>query len=105
MKTRKYAAIACALVLGATMAHAGSVAVGAAPPGNAKEVATEIIKYNFPSCKHVTKAVRLPDGSIQAHCDSTDYRVFTVYSAKQGKMLKVALNCNAARSLLGIDCN
>jgi len=84
--------------------QAGSISAGAAPQGDAKQVATEIIKYNFPKCKHVTSATRLADGSIHAKCDGTDYRVFTVYSAQEGKMIKVAMNCTAAKNLLDLDC-
>jgi len=80
-------------------AHAASISVGAAPKGDATAVASKIIKYNFPKCKRVSNAVRLPDGSIRATCDGTEYRVFTVYSAKEGKMLELALNCAAAKRL------
>lgn len=86
-----------------TNVYAASVSVGAAPQGDAKTVATKIIKYNFPQCKRVTTALRLADGSIRAICDGTDYRVFTVYSAKEGKMHEVAMNCTAAKKL-SIDC-
>lgn len=86
-------------LLGAFNAHAASISVGAAPKGNAAAVAARIIKYNFPSCKRVSNAVRLPDGSIQATCDGTEYRVFTVYSPKEGRMLELALNCEAAKKL------
>lgn len=81
-----------------------SVATGAAPQGDAKKVATRIIRYNFPTCKRVTSAVRLTDGSIRATCDGFDYRVFTVFNAQQGKMLEVAMNCTAAKQLLNISC-
>jgi hypothetical protein len=84
--------------------HAASVATGAAPQGDAKTVATRIIKYNFPQCKRVTKASRLPDGAIRATCDTTDYLVFTLYDAKAGKMHEVAMNCEATKQLLGIPC-
>jgi len=92
------------LLLAVGDAHSGSVSAGAAPKGDAKKVATRIIKYNFPECKSVSKAVRLADGSIRANCDGTDYRVFTVYSAEEGKMLEVAMNCTKAKRLLNIDC-
>ena len=42
--------------------------------------------------------------SIRATCDGIDYRVGTVYIAEQGEMSEVALNCTAAKRLLGIDC-
>jgi hypothetical protein len=69
------------------------VSIGAAPGGDPTVVASRIIKYNFPACKRVSGAVRLSDGSIRATCDGIEYRVFTVYSAKEGKMLEVAMNC------------
>jgi hypothetical protein len=84
--------------------HAAPISVGAAPKGDATVVASRIIKYNFPSCKHVSNAVRLPDGSIQATCDGIVYRVFTVYSTKEGKMLELAMNCEAAKRLLNVSC-
>lgn len=97
--------ISCHIVLlAAVNAHAGSISVGAAPKGAAKIVAAKIIKYNFPDCKRVSGAVRLPDGSIRATCDGTDYRVFTMYNAKEGKMQEMALNCTAAKRLLDMDC-
>ncbi len=94
-----------ALALAAAANAAGpSVSIGAAPEGEAKQVATRIIHYNFPTCKRVSSAVRLGDGSIRAKCNGVDYRVFTVYSAKQGKMLELAMNCTAAKQALNIDC-
>ncbi len=93
------------LFIASSVISAAGVAVGAAPKGDAKIIATRIIKYNFPKCKRITSAVRLADGSIRANCDGTDYLVFTVYSAKEGKMLEVAMNCTAAKRLLNIDCN
>ena len=93
--------------LGLFMAHsaiAQSVSVGAAPQGDSTKVASRIIKYNFPDCKRVSGAVRKSDGSIRAMCDGTDYSVFTVYSAKQGKMVEVALNCTSVKRNLNIDC-
>ena len=41
---------------------------------------------------------RLADGSIRAVCDGVD-RVFTMYTAKQGKILEVAFNFTAARQI------
>lgn len=83
---------------------AHSQTVGAAPKGNATAVASNIIKYNFPKCRHVSDATRRPDGSIRAVCDGIDYLVFTVFNAKEGKLIKVAMNCTAAKSLLNIAC-
>ena len=97
--------VACYLLLLTPFnADAASASVGAAPQGDAKAVATKIIKYNFPQCKHVTKASRLSDGAIRATCDTTDYLVFTLYDGKAGKMHEVAMNCEATKQLLGIPC-
>ncbi len=78
--------------------------VGAAPKGDAKVVASRIIKHNFPSCGTVSHAVRAPDGSIRARCDTSNYMVFTIFNAKEGKTSEIALNCTAAKKLLNIDC-
>jgi hypothetical protein len=86
----------CAYLAGA-IAQPGSVSIGAAPKGDPMKVASRIIKYNFPNCRRVSAASRLSDGSIRATCDGTDYRVFTVYSAAEGKMVEIAMNCSAAR--------
>ena len=97
--------VTCHFLLLATRdVHAASVSAGAAPPGDAKTVATTIIKYNFPQCKRVTTARRAPDGTIRANCDGTDYYVFTMYNAKEGRMFEVALNCAESKRLLGIEC-
>jgi len=84
--------------------HAASIAAGAAPQGDAKTVATRIIKYNFPSCKRVTRATRSADGTIIAICDGVTYYVFTLYDGKAGKMHEVALNCDASKQLIGVPC-
>lgn len=96
--------IALFLLVALTKANAGLPPVGAAPKGDATEVATRIIQYNFPECKHVTTAIRLQDGSIHATCDAIDYLVFTVFNAKEGKIIEVAMNCSAAKQLLNISC-
>jgi hypothetical protein len=85
-------------------ANAGLPPVGAAPIGDAKAVASRIIKYNFPECKRVTTATRAQDGSIRASCDRINYLVFTVFNAKEGKTIEVAMNCSAAKQLLNISC-
>jgi hypothetical protein len=89
--------------VGVGAALAASFAVGAAPKGDAKVVASRIIKYNFPSCKRVAGAVRQADGSIRAACDGTEYLVFTVFKAQEGKLVEVALNCSFARQM-GVNC-
>lgn len=78
--------------------------IGAAPKGDATVVATRIIKYNFPSCRRVSNALRTSDGAINARCDGTDYRVFTIFNPKEGKTVELALNCAAAQSMLNISC-
>lgn len=92
------------LLMALTRANAGLPPVGAAPEGDATEVATRIIQYNFPECKQVTTAIRAQDGSIHATCDNIDYLVFTVFHAKEGKTIEVAMNCSAAKQLLNISC-
>ena len=79
-------------------------AVGAAPKGGTVAVATRIIKYNFPSCRKVTRATRGGYGSIRATCNNTEYLVFTVFNAKEGKTVEVALNCAASKQLLNVEC-
>lgn len=96
-------AISVFLMLVAAGVTAGAITVGAAPEGNSVSVASRIIKYNFPTCRTISNATRLPDGSIRAKCDGTSYRVFTVFDAKKGKTIEVALNCTAAKSL-GVSC-
>lgn len=81
-----------------------AIAVGAAPEGDSAAVASRIIKYNFPNCRRVTGPMRLADGSIRARCDNIDYMVFTVFNAKEGRLLELAMNCTAAKSLLKVSC-
>lgn len=78
--------------------------IGAAPKGDATTVASRIIKYNFQTCKRVSNATRAHDGSIRATCDGIAYLVFTVFNAKEGKIIEVALNCAAAKKHLNINC-
>jgi hypothetical protein len=96
--------VTISLFLWAHAAQAGPVAVGAAPKGDATSVASRIIKYNFPSCKRVSGAVRAADGAIRAKCDGTEYLVFTVFNAKEGKTIELAMNCAASKSLLSVSC-
>lgn len=98
------ALVTTTLLAAAWPVSAATPAVGAAPKGDPTAVATKIIKQNFPECKRVSNAKRKPDGSIQAKCDGADYLVFTVFNAKEGKIIEVALNCTAAKSLLNISC-
>lgn len=93
-----------ALLMALSSANAGFPPVGAAPKGDAKAVASRVIKYNFPQCKRVTTATRAQDDSIRATCDSINYLVFTVFNAKEGKAIEVAMNCTAAKQLLNISC-
>jgi hypothetical protein len=105
MRPRVVVAIVATIGLATTFPLvARSQTVGAAPKGDPAVVASKIIKYNFPKCQHVSNAARRPDGSIRAVCDGIDYLVFTVFNAKEGKVIKVALNCTAAKSLLNVAC-
>lgn len=98
------ALVTTTLLAAAWPVSATTPAVGAAPKGDPAAVATKIIKHNFPDCKRVSNASRNTDGSIRAKCDGVDYLVFTVFNAKAGKVIEVALNCTAAKSLLNISC-
>lgn len=91
------------LLFASTCSWSASVSVGAAPKGDATAVASRIIKYNFPSCKAVSNAVRQGDGSIRASCDGTRYLVFTLFNAKEGKLSELAMNCSAAKKI-GTSC-
>lgn len=85
-------------------AEAAGVTLGAAPKGDPKTVASRIIKKNFgKKCRNVSKAVRLSDGTIQASCGASDYRVFTLFNAEEGRLVELALNCTAAEEL-GVSC-
>lgn len=97
------ALIVSALVMSNTSLATG-MALGAAPKGDAGTVANKIIKYNFPKCKHVSNAIRVADGSIRAKCDGSDYLVFTLFNASEGKLTELAMNCTAAKSLLNVSC-
>lgn len=87
-----------------SLASAAGLTVGAAPKGAPTEVASRIIKYNFPECKRLSNAIRSTDGSIRAKCDGTDYLVFTMFNTKEGNTIELALNCTAARSMLNVSC-
>lgn len=94
----------CATVIASSTAVAQS-GFGAAPKGDPTAVATRIIKYNFPSsCKTVTQAVRLKDGSIHAVCSGTEYRVGTMFNAKEGKIVEFSINCRKMKELLDVSC-
>ena len=103
MKAKGIVTLAAAIVGAISIAVAGLPPVGAAPSGNALTVATRIIQYNFPACKRVSRAARTPEGAIFATCDGNDYLVFTLFDAKEGKTLELALNCTAAKSI-GVSC-
>ena len=90
-------------LLAPACAIAAPFAVGAAPKGDVTAVASRIIKYNFPICRKVSGAVRQADGSIRASCDGTQYLVFTMFNAKEGKLSELAMNCTAAKKL-GVNC-
>lgn len=100
---RAIALTVVAVAAGCAAAALAGPAVGAAPPGDATAVASRIIKYNFPQCRRVSGATRSPDGAIRARCDGADYLVFTVFNAKEGRVIELALNCTAARQM-NINC-
>lgn len=104
MRSTTVVAFVISLLSWTQAALAGPIAVGAAPKGDATSVATRIIKYNFPACKRVSGAIRASDGAIRARCDGTDYLVFTVFNAKEGKTIEFAMNCTASKSLLNVSC-
>ena len=96
-RRRILVAIAVAACLSTVHAQHAFVASGAAPKGDPVDVASRIIKSRVPDCKRVSAAKRLSDGSIRATCDGTDYRVFTMYSAAEGKTIELVLNCTDAK--------
>lgn len=85
-------------------ADAAAISIGAAPKGEARAVATRIIKENHPACKKVSGAKRRPDGSISAQCNGASFLVFTVFNPKEGRAMDLALNCSAAKKHLNIVC-
>jgi hypothetical protein len=104
MAQKKIALQLLAIVCSLFPVLASAISVGAAPKGDAAAVASRITKYNFATCKQVTGAARRPDGAIQAACDGTKYLVFTVFNPNEGKVIEVAMNCTAAKQLLGVSC-
>lgn len=79
IRIKEIAIIAIFVPILVTSAFAeAAISIGTAPKGNAKAVATRIIKENFPSCKKVLAAERRPDGSISAKCNGANFLVFTV---------------------------
>lgn len=67
--------------------------IGAAPPGNPVTIAQRAIHANFERsvCEHVTRAERLPNGSIHGTCNTGEvFRVFEI----GGRV--VAMRCAAA---------
>jgi hypothetical protein len=104
MKKATITILAISMLLSVPTLTAAPFTVGAAPKGDTTKIAARIIKYNFPTCKRVSSATRKQDGSIRAMCDGTDYLVFTVFNAKEGRMLEVAMNCTAAKTLLNVSC-
>jgi len=98
------AACVCAITWPAAMAASPKVSFGAAPKGEASQVASRIIKENFDACKKVTSATRLSDGTIMAKCAGSDFRVFTVFKRDEGKTIEMAMNCTALKKRLDIEC-
>ena len=50
------------------------------------------------------KAVRLEDGSIQATCSGTEYRVGTLFNTSEGRVIEISINCRKAKELPNVDC-
>lgn len=84
--------------------QAAGIVTGAAPKGDPNIVAKRVIKTNFPACGIVAKAARLADGTIRAQCGRDQFRVFTVFNAKEGKTRELAMNCTAMKAKLNISC-
>ncbi|HEU5296700.1 MAG TPA: hypothetical protein VFU71_18100 [Burkholderiaceae bacterium] len=104
MQALSYRAILTGMLATAFAIAEAVPTAGAAPKGDAKTVASRIIKYNFPACKRVTSAERMPHGQILANCDGVQYLVFTVFDPDEGKLHEIAMNCNAAKRLLNLSC-
>jgi hypothetical protein len=83
---------------------AAAINIQSAPSVDATAIATSVITANFDSCKRVTGAKRQNDGSILAKCRGAEYLVFTTKVSKTGATQPVALNCEAAKTRLGILC-
>lgn len=99
MKAKAMRSFAVGGLLTVSTAFAALPPIGAAPKGDAVAVASRIIKDNWPNCKRVSRAKRTPDAAIRATCDGIDYLVFTMFNAKEGKTLELALNCAAAKKM------
>lgn len=96
--------VACCFLVIVCFDAQAAPTVGGAPKGDPKIVSEKIIRANFPKkCKSVTRAERLPDGTIAAVCKGVTYRVFTMYNPEEGKLDEIALNCDEAAKL-GVSC-
>jgi hypothetical protein len=93
-------AIAALIALYCGNLHASTVAIGAAPEGDAKTVASRIMQANFDpkDCPKIVTAARLPqDGSIRIACSNGEtFRISTIFDGKRGKLIEVAMRCSAA---------
>lgn len=92
--------VAAALLIAmfSTVVGGAGVSVGPAPSGNAKDVATRVLREAEHPCPKVTSATRAQDGSIKAYCSNReDYLIASLNGAT------VALRCSAARKL-GVKC-
>lgn len=81
------------LVAGPFTAARAQPSIGAAPAGNPVAIAQRVIHANFERsvCEHVTRAERLPNGSIHSTCNTGEvFRVFEI----GGQV--VAMRCAAA---------
>ena len=106
MRITRHLCLMAAFSAVATAVMAAPPSVGAAPEGDAAEVASRIIKEHRPTCQKISGALRRPDGTITATCDRDIYLVFTVHS-KEGEISEIAMNCTAAKrgpSTLSVIC-
>lgn len=96
--------LGCAITMPGAVSAAPKVSFGAAPKGDPSKVASKIIKENFPKCKQVSGAKRMPDGSIRAKCDGSNFWVFTAFNRQEGRVVELAMNCTVLKKRLDIDC-
>jgi len=98
--TAKAAKVLCfgaGVLLAATAA--GRMELGPAREGEPMAVAMEAMSRAGQSCAHLTSAVRLEDGSIQAMCANSErYRITTVNG------VEVSLHCARAQAMGISNC-
>jgi hypothetical protein len=102
------AVVALAAFYCGSLCAAGSIAFGAAPEGDPKSVASRIMQANFDpkDCPKIVTAARLSqDRSIRIACSNGEtFRISTIFDAKRGKMLEIAMRCSAAAKMGVTGC-